>query len=185
VSAALDALPDDGAEWRREARLWWDQRFPSPKIGTPDGDAVAWAFANALAGHDDASMARVLVQMGLRRVATLARGELRWWPPDYHRALVHWGREEAARLNRFIRDSRVFLMREHGRGGQVLPPPDLLLAVDVDAGDGAWRTASGGAFGDDWISLGAFCWRVARGAAAARIARICGYGRLPRVGDIR
>ena len=63
-------------------------------------------------------------------------------------------------------------------------PPDLLLMIDVDGGDGAWRTAGGGATGEDWISLGAFCWRVARGAAAARLAQISGYRRLPRVGDI-
>jgi hypothetical protein len=185
MSAALETPPDDAAAWAAEAARWWQERHPLPRLGTPEGDAPAWSFANVCAGYDEASMARVLVEMGLRRVATLARGDIRWWPPEYHRASRHWEREEAARLNRFLRGSRVFLMQERGGAGRVIPPPDLMLAVDVDAGAGAWRTLSGGAVGEDWISLGAFCWRVGRGAAAARIVRICGYRRLPRVGDLR
>jgi hypothetical protein len=181
MSAALQ-LPAEPDVWA-EACRWWHERHPLPTLGTAEGDAPAWTFANVAAGYDDAARARVLVDMGLRRVAVLPRGDLRWWPPDYHRPSMGLPREDAARLNRFLRDSRVFLMQEAGRSGRVIPPPDLLIAIDVDGG-GAWRTASGGAVGEDWITLGAFCWRATRGAAAARIARVCGYRRLPRVGDL-
>lgn len=184
MSGAAQAVDADRA-WMAEARRWWDDRHPLPRLGTAGGDAVAWSFANVCAGHDDAAMARALVQMGLRRVGVMARGEIGWWPPDYLRASCHASRGTTARLNRFVRDSRVFLMQEAGRAGQVIPRPDLLLLVDVDAGDGEWRTASGGAVGEDWISLGAFCWRVGRGRAAARLAALSGYRRLPRVGDLR
>jgi hypothetical protein len=129
-------------------------------------------------------MARCLVQMGLRRVATLTRGDIVWWPPEWFRPTLGFTRESCARSNRALRDSRVFLLREAGGDGAIIPGPDLLLAVDVDAG-GEWRTCSGGAVGEDWISLAAFCWRCTRGQAAVRIVKICGYRRLPRVGDLR
>lgn len=178
MSAAVEVAPD------LSARAAWEAQTPLPRLGTPAGDAVAWSFANTCANHDDASMARCWVDMGLRRVATLSRGSLRWWPADYHRPSVDLRREAAAGLNRFMRDSRVHLLREAGAPG-IIPAPDLMIAVDVDAGGGEWRTLSGGAFGEDWISLGAFCWRCSRGRAAARIAQVCGYRRLPRVGDLR
>jgi hypothetical protein len=181
MMCAVQALPGPAID---AARQWWDERFPLPRRGTPEGDAPAWSFANTCAGFDDAAMARCLVAMGLRRVAVVSRGQVAWWPPDYHRAGLHADRPALARVNRFIRDSRVFVMRAGAPGG-VIPAPDLLLLVDVDAGDGAWRTCSGGAVGEDWIGLGAFCWRLSRGQAAARIARVCGYRRLPRVGDLR
>lgn len=182
MSAALEQ-PATFDVWAEAAR-WWHEKHALPKLGTAAGDAPAWGFANAAAGHDDAARARVLVDMGLRRVAVMPRGDLRWWPPAYHRPALGLPRDQAAALNRSLRDSRVFLMQEAGRAGRVIPPPDLLIAVDAD-GAGEWRAASGGAVGEDWISLGAFCWRVTRGAAAVRIARICGYRRLPRVGDLR
>lgn len=178
-------LAEPPAPWLMEARQHWDARYFLPRLGTPEGDAPSWSFANVCAGFDDASMARCLVQMGLRRVATLTRGEIAWWQPDWFRRGMGFSGESCARSNRFMRDSRVFLLREAAGDGAIIPPPDLMLAVDVDAGDGAWRTCSGGAFGEDWISLGAFCWRCTRGQAATRLVKICGYRRLPRVGDIR
>jgi hypothetical protein len=155
---------------------------PAPRLGTPAGDAICWDVANTRVDHDDASRARALVDMGLLRVAEVARGAIRWWQPGYYRPRFTGDRDMCARLNRSMRDSRVFVMRELRPG--IIPPPAAFLFVDVDGG-GEWRTASGGAFGEDWISLGAFCWRTTRGKAAARMSRAVGAGRLPRVGDIR
>lgn len=168
------------AEAVRALREEIERIWPAPRRGTPAGDAIAWAFANALALSDTAFFARAMVAMGLRRIAVLPHGDIRWWQPEYCRAGMHWSRGTAADINRFLRDSRVFVM--HPTDPAVVPPPDLLLLVNRDTG--AWRTASGGAFGDDIISLGAFCWRCTTGKAAARIARACGYRNLPRVGDL-
>jgi hypothetical protein len=185
VSEAAVAESPAPDTWLLEARRAFEARFPAPRLGTQAGDAVAWSFANICAGFDDGAMARCLVQMGLRRVATVARGDIAWWQPDWLRPGMGFSKGCCARSNRTRRDSRVFLLREVGARGAIIPPPGVLLAVDVDAGDGAWRTCSGGAMGEEWISLGAFCWRCTRGQAATRIVKLCGYRRLPRVGDIR
>ena len=167
-----------------------------------------WSLPNMILWGDDAAMARGFIAMGLKRLAVMARGDFAWWQPEYLRgpARDEFGRgwkldaeirdgvlqaaweerrERLAALNRNLRDSRVFLMQElkapghYAAPGRVVPAPDLLILVDVDAGAGEWRTASGGAQGEDFISLAAFCWRTTRGKAAARLSSVFGYRRLP------
>lgn len=170
--------------------------------------APLWSLPNMILWGDDAAMARGFVAMGLQRLTVMSRGDFAWWQPEYLRAPARdefargwkldadlceevigkaWQerREGLAALNRGMRDSRVFIMQElkvpghYAPPGRIIPAPDLVILVDVDAGAGEWRTASGGAQGEDFISLAAFCWRSTRGKAAARLSSVFGYRRLP------
>lgn len=181
--AVAEAAPAADDLWLTEAGKAWREMHPLPRRGTREGDTPAWAFADICALRDTGDVARVMVAMGLRRVAVYARGELAWWPPEYWR----WprgrflaSRETLAAINAFRRDQPVYAMR--AEDPDIIPRPDLLLFVERYTGE--WRTASGGARGEDIVSLGAFCWRISRGQAAQRIVRVCGYQRLPRVGDL-
>jgi hypothetical protein len=50
---------------------------------------IDWKFVEAwldeITRLDPAALARALVAMGLRRVTTMRRGSIAWWPPEYQR----------------------------------------------------------------------------------------------------
>lgn len=83
-------------------------------------------------------------------------------------------REDAAAVNRAMRDSPVLLM---------LAPKDRpfrLVLIDTGHGMGCWRDPANAVRGDCLIALGMLMWREDRfGRAAARIARLCGMRRIP------
>lgn len=224
--------------------------------GSIDWDAARDEVARACVAP--ASLARVLVGMGLFRLHVAPRVAFGAWPPEYERFRSFasvldasrteqgrgyrqgaWSAEWLQRLaeqdrrdraavadrNRARRFSRVFILLQAAReavraeavaiarrrsawfvalmaaikAGAPMPryadqvidvaAPAGSVTIWLDAGEldrtgvAPWRTADGGAVGQDLFALGAFVWGCGYGRAAHRVARLCGQ-RLRTVGEM-
>lgn len=152
--------------WREAAAAFMPHLAP-PRRGTREGEAPAWGFADIVATHSIAHLARVLAGMGLvtRIFQTPRFGSPLWFEC----------RLRSPALREACGDEPVFLMGDRG-GAHV---------AWVASITGHWMTVSRGARGLGLAELGAFIWDTGRGDAARRIVRLCGYRSIPRVGDIR
>jgi hypothetical protein len=132
----------------------------------PPRDAVDWCFGDVAAVHSLGDLARVLADMGLvRRLAVLPRRRSRLWYENRLRSLD---------LSLHVAKFPVFLMATE----------DDATRVWVCSVTGNWITNSGGAKGEGITGLHAFMAGTGAGKAAQRIARICGYRRLPYVREL-
>lgn len=166
MSAALKDTPAGFDFWREGGDQFLKDLHP-PRRGTRDGEAPAWRFADTVATHSLANLARVLAGMGLTR-------RMMAW--DRHgTALWYENRLRGAALRDAVADFPCFLMARDDRTDMVW----------VCAVSGDWVTASGAARGEGITGLGAFMWDCGAGESARRIVRLCGYRSLPRVGDLR
>jgi len=140
---------------------------------------------------DHENLPRVLAAMGFdERVASVRRGEIVWWRPDYQRmpdaglirarygeahasAFLAHRREELAAVNRGIAGSIVHVMLRHD--------PELIVCVDGDTGE--WRSHNNAVRGDDLVALASLMWGCGLAAACHRLARACGLAEAP-VADV-
>lgn len=159
-----------------------------------------WTSVNDEALREPAALMRALAGMGFsRHLTTFARGEIRWWQPDYIRPTISPSgtveqqesfaatrRGEAAPVNRAMRDATVHVLAAAARpalrvgpdGRTVLHTATLYF---VDSYGGAWRSADGAQLGEDLISLGMLRWGCRYAQAAGRVARLIGLEEIPRL----
>lgn len=132
------------------------------------------------------NLPRVLASMGFDRyLGSVARGTIRWWPPEYSRppsldAMRAYPREIAeafivsrraalAPLNRALRDSPVHLLATGER----------VVCIDEFGGEGEWRTADGANRGPSLVSLGEWRWGCDFRRALNKIAHVIGMRSMP------
>jgi len=172
----------------------------------PDAARPNWAEVERLALAPDA-LPRVLAEMFSLHCGVVARGDIRWWPPEYVR--VEAWRERMMRSN-----------TEAGRGLRMgrwddagVARHDAWAAVDraawaatnrairdapvhlladrpparggiwaLDSSTGEWRAAiTGGARGDRLIELAMLRWGCSWGRAGHRLAKAVGLRGVPLV----
>ena len=143
---------------------------PLPKRGTKAGEQIAWAFPEELTKQDAGHMARALAAMGLtRRLMTAGRGGTPLW---------YEARLRGPALRDDVLDWPVLLMASASE----VPEVHVVWICTVS---GDWITASGGAKGRSFVSLGQYIWAVSEFEAARRLCRANQYRGVPRVGDLR
>lgn len=125
------------------------------------------------------NLPRVLASMGFDRyLGSVARGTIRWWPPEYSRppslealraypreiaeAFIAARRADLAPVNRALRDSPVHLLSIGER----------VVCIDEFGGEGEWRTNDGANRGPDILTLGAWRWHVPLRDAGQRLAHV-------------
>jgi hypothetical protein len=167
-------------DWLAVARAAWDNRAlhgmdsgifaPLPKRGTKAGEQIAWAFPEELTKEDEGHLARALAAMGLtRRLITAVRGGAPLW---------YEARLRGPALRDDVLDWPVLLMASANDA-----PEQFVVWICTASGD--WITASGGAKGRGFTSLGQFIWGVSEFEAARRLCRANGWKGVLRVGDLR
>lgn len=134
---------------------------------------------------DHENLPRCLAALGFNdRVATVTRGQIKWWQPPYHRApevnpalggraqaeaFVVSRRAQLGAVNRFMRDAPVYLMHRHD--------PEAIICLDASTGE--WRSPDNAIRGDDLVSLASYMWGVGLAYACHRLARACGLAEAP------
>lgn len=167
-------------DWSAIARAAWDNRpphgldtgiyAPLPKRGTKAGEQIAWAFPEELTKQDAGHLARALAAMGLtRRLMTAPRCGTPLWYEARLRGDV---------LRDDVLDWPVLLMASASEA-----PEQHVVWVCTASGD--WITASHGAKGRGFASLGQYIWGVSEFEAARRLCRANGWKGVLRVGDLR
>lgn len=163
----MTAMEDAPFDFWATASSAFKASLDAPRRGTRDGEVVAWSFADIVATHSLANLARVLAGMGLvTRVFQAARFGTPLW---YERRL------RSDELRTACGEEQVFLMAD----------ADGKHIAWVGSVTGHWMTVSRGARGLGLTDLGVFLWDIGHGEAARRIVRLCGYRSVPRVGDLR
>jgi hypothetical protein len=153
--------------------------------------------------HALAYLPRVLAGMGFSRVAgPMPRGGVAGFEPRYE-AAPGWrkrigatdthsargmGQFTAAACDALDRDDAIQRERIAARNRERNLRPAYLcaspdLAIRICTVTGAWASVSGGANGDDLVSLGSLRWNCKGGPAAFRIARLAGLDNLPVMPD--
>jgi hypothetical protein len=143
-------------------------------------------FIAALA-LDPENLPRALAAMGFNeRVACVARGDMKWWQPDYCRLpadsldRARRGDAQAARfiasrradlgaINRGMAAASVHVMRR--------AEPERVICLDADTGE--WRSPDNAVRGDDLVALASLMWAVGLGHACHKLARACGHAEAP------
>lgn len=153
-----------------------------PHGADPTAERPDWRLVHLLAQQDH-ELPRVLALMGFdqrARARGLAGLVERYWPddarplfpPDRAAHAMFRERDRAEAVARWMEKLRAecWLMRRQD------PRTDVWLRAGWDC---SWRDAAGGARGEDLISLGAYMLGISYGQAGWRLARLCGYPKVP------
>lgn len=131
-----------------------------------------WRAVTYEALSEPGALMRVFADLGFTaHHGTVQRGTISWWTPAYLLAAGNNPHRPCfAAANRAMRDADVHMLSTSDR-----------TVFAVCSYQGEWRTVDGAQRGDDLISLGVLRWSLRFGQAAARISRVIGLDRVPRV----